>query len=134
MMNWYHGYELRNLSTKLISAKVNAQVGKYDQDIEQYSKDDSVFVLFLTKVLDTLECKLEKHQFLTGQKLIVVDIMIYCELVTILKLYSYDFLASNNPKSAKWFKEVSDMQAIRRMDMELEIQCQLWGLVDDTNS
>ena len=84
----------------------------------------------MAKVLDHIEIKLSKIRFLTGQKLTIVDVMIYCGLITIFKLYERKISNTSHPRSAKWFKEISELQAIRKMDLELEVLCQLWGLVE----
>lgn len=91
---------IRRVTGKLIQAVANPKVfGQKrrtdDKRIQQYLNE--FFDLILTKV----DAYLVKGGYITGPKISIVDIMIFCEIETICKMYKRT-LPSSLTKLADW--------------------------------
>ena len=57
---------------------------------------------------DCLEKKFESgNRYITGDKMSVIDVMVYCEISTIVKLYSEPISTNDLPLTSKWYDKLS---------------------------
>ena len=57
--------------------------------------------------------------YVTGPEITIVDIMLYCELQTICKMYKRDISVSE-AKLATWRDRLSEEPALKKLDAEFE--------------
>ena len=69
---------------------------------------------FMEMILPKINSKLEKTAYVTGQKLTIIDVMIYCDIQTVLKLYRRDIESSkSNLKALKnWHISLGEHSAL----------------------
>ncbi len=65
------------------------------------------FDIILLKINDYLD----ESGYLTGKKISVVDIMVYCEIQTVCIMYKKD-IPENLTKLCAWFEKLSSEEAI----------------------
>ena len=85
LMGWFQKI-MRRVTSKLIRVVVNPKVFKQQTKKSPNVEDD--LKEFFEQILGKLEEKLAVQKYLTGEKITIIDIMFYCEIVTILKLYN----------------------------------------------
>ena len=62
---------------------------------------------------DCLEKKFESgNQYITGDKMSVIDVMVYCEISTIVKLYSEPISTNDLPLTSKWYDKLSQLEML----------------------
>ena len=74
---------------------------------------------FFDQILNKLEEKLSRQKYLTGEKLTIIDIMFYCEIVTILKMYNKEVPRDQCACLHEWFETLSKNPALMEMDNHL---------------
>ena len=63
-------------------------------------------------LLGKLEETLVKKKYLTGEKITVIDIMFYCEIVTICKLYNREIPRDHCSCVADWYDNIAKEPSI----------------------
>ena len=60
--------------------------------------------------------QLTKNKMLTGEKLSVVDFIVYCEIIQVLTMYERS-LPRNLTKLCEWYEAVGEIDAIKEVNM-----------------
>ena len=115
---------MRRTSIKLIRMVVNPIV--FDTDVKKITEED--MSEFFDHILSRLEEKLVELTYLTGEKMTIVDIMVYCEIKTILKLYKREISAEKSENLLKWYEELSQNKFVKEIDGEFDKVCTEWKL------
>ena len=105
---------MRKTTAKLIRVIVNPKVFK--QTSKKAPDIDDEITEFFEPILGKLEEQLVKKTYLTGEKMTVIDIMFYCEIVTILKLYHREIPRDNCSLVANWYENIAKDPAIQEVD------------------
>ena len=105
---------MRKTTAKLIRVIVNPKVFK--QTSKKTPDIDDELTEFFEPILGKLEEQLVRKTFLTGEKMTVIDIMFYCEIVTILKLYNREIPRDNCSLVANWYENIAKDPAIQEVD------------------
>ena len=82
MMTWFQR-TMRRTTSKLIRQILNPRKDNKGGAATPSEDLDEFFNIILLKVNQ----KLVEHKYITGKKITIIDIMIYCEIQTVLKLY-----------------------------------------------
>ena len=125
MMGWFNKVMRRNTS-KLIRTKVNPKV--FQQQSAKKGNDEEELTEFFDTILKILEDKLATQRFLCGDSISIIDIMFYCEVVTILKLYNKEIPRDQLACVAEWFQKIGQNEALVIMDKKLAEVCDEWKL------
>ena len=120
MMGWFQK-TMRKTTSKLIRSIVNPKV--FNQNSKKQADIDDELNEFFDPILGKLEETLVRKKYLTGEKITVIDIMFYCEIVTILKLYSREIPRDHCSCVADWFNNIAAEAAIVEVDNEFSNVC-----------
>ena len=112
---------MRKTTSKLIRSIVNPKV--FNQNSKKQADIDDELNEFFDPILGKLEETLVRKKYLTGEKITVIDIMFYCEIVTILKLYSREIPRDHCSCVADWFNNIAAEAAIVEVDNEFSNVC-----------
>ena len=116
MMQWFQRTMRRNTSI-LIRKILNPRKGNHKESmaIEHLNEDLDEF---MEMILPKINSKLTKTTYVTGPKITIIDIMIYCDIQTILKLYKREIENSKTDLTAikAWYDSLSEHGAIQRVN------------------
>jgi len=100
MMEWFQNV-MRPKTFKLIRVKINRNAKKKEKEVGEML--DEYFGL----VLKTLENRLSAGQsFTCGQAMTLIDIIFYCDIVTVLKLYQKELPKDSLECVSLWFSKI----------------------------
>ena len=117
---------MRKTTAKLIRSIVNPKV--FNQNSKKQADIDDELNEFFDPILGKLEETLVRKKYLTGDKITVIDIMFYCEIVTILQLYDREISRDHCSCVADWFNNIAQEAPIQEVDKEFKNVCQQWNL------
>ena len=110
MFSWFTKI-MRRVSSKLIRAIVRPLVFETDpKSVKDELKE------FFDQILSRLEEKLITLKYLTGEKMTFIDVMVYCEIRTVMRLYKREILKEESPNLANWYDELSQTDAVAEYD------------------
>ena len=75
---------------------------------------------FMDTVITELDQQLQSTEFLTGRQMSMMDIIIYCELMTIVKLYYLRFEEGQYVHFSEWQKTIEANKVIKALNLKLE--------------
>ena len=79
-------------------------------------------VSYLTSDLKECEKKLSSgNLYLSGSKISIIDLIVYCEISTIVKMHNCKIPSDLMPSTALWYTNIGQLNAIQKMDNFLEV-------------
>ena len=117
MMNWFKK-NLRQSTSRLISQALEDTHNARDSLVANTSQQAELTLYH--EILKHCETQLEQTKYLTGNKISIIDVMVYCEINTIVKLFK-DPIPEALPETRKWVERVSLMTVINNQDIHLDV-------------
>ena len=74
---------------------------------------------FDEQLIRKLNGELEKYKYLTGNQMSVVDIIVYCEIHQVLKMYGRQ-LPRRFAKINEWYEEIDGLEAVQSVNAKLD--------------
>ena len=105
MMDWFTRV-MRKSTAKLLISAMTPQKNQ-DKNVVQANVND-----FIDVVLDHSENQLSTTKFLTGKEIAIVDIIVYCEMQTVLHLYSLQIDSKKYSHLAAWHRLIGSNEAM----------------------
>ena len=59
--------------------------------------------------------------YLSGSKISIIDLIVYCEIATIVKIHNCKIPSDQMPSMALWYANIGQLNAIQKMDNFLEV-------------
>ena len=120
----YFFREIRGITSQLIRRLalrvLSPERAPKPTDSRAQEKLTEMMYIFESQLLPRLDQEISgSNKFLTGPKMSVVDIIIYCEVSQIFCMYRTK-VPSSLKKLEDWYAEIGGLDAIRQVDAELE--------------
>ena len=121
-MERYFYKEIRSNTSQLIKRRamhiIKPEQAPRPGDPEAKKKLDLMLYELEKELLEKINAQLQKHKYMAGEGLSIVDFIFFCELNQVKLLYDREF-PQHLTKLHEWYEEVGDIESLKQVSHDL---------------